>query len=75
MRFPRFSGHGSVVEAFKSEPSTDRVWRTRSQLELAVVDYVGWVNQPAALGPRRPAARRVRSAHLVLRTERQLGIA
>ena len=22
----------------------DRVWRTRSQLELAVVEYVGWNN-------------------------------
>jgi transposase InsO family protein len=23
---------------------TDRVWRTRSQLELAIVEYVGWFN-------------------------------
>ena len=22
----------------------DRVWRTRSQLELAVVEYIGWFN-------------------------------
>jgi putative transposase len=26
------------------ELTRDRVWRTRSQLELAIVEYVGWYN-------------------------------
>ena len=29
---------------FKTELIRDRVWRTRSQLELAVVEYIGWYN-------------------------------
>jgi hypothetical protein len=24
--------------------TSDRVWRTRAQLELAVVEYIGWFN-------------------------------
>jgi putative transposase len=35
---------GSFVDSFKTELITDRVWRTRSQLELAVVEYIGWFN-------------------------------
>ena len=34
----------SFVDSFKTELITDRVWRTRSQLELAIVAYVGWFN-------------------------------
>jgi putative transposase len=34
----------SFVDSFKTELITDRVWRTRSQLELAVVEYIGWYN-------------------------------
>ena len=34
----------SFVDTFKTELIADRVWRTRSQLELAVVEYVGWFN-------------------------------
>jgi putative transposase len=34
----------SFVDSFKTELISDRVWRTRSQLELAVVEYVGWFN-------------------------------
>jgi putative transposase len=34
----------SFVDSFKTELMTDRVWRSRSQLELAVVEYVGWFN-------------------------------
>jgi putative transposase len=34
----------SFVDSFKTELITDRVWRTRSQLELAVVAYIGWFN-------------------------------
>ena len=48
----------SFVDTFKTELIADRVWRTRSQLELAVVEYVGWYNAArlhSALGYRPPA--------------------
>jgi putative transposase len=34
----------SFVDSFKTELIRDRVWRSRSQLELAVVEYIGWYN-------------------------------
>jgi putative transposase len=34
----------SFVDSFKTELINDRVWRTRSQLELAIVDYISWFN-------------------------------
>jgi putative transposase len=34
----------SFVDSFKTELIADRVWRTRSQLELATVEYIGWFN-------------------------------
>ncbi len=34
----------SFVDTFKTELVTDRSWRSRSQLELAVVEYVSWFN-------------------------------
>jgi putative transposase len=34
----------SFVDSFKTELVADRVWRTRSQLELAVVEYIAWFN-------------------------------
>ncbi len=34
----------SFVDTFKTELVADRVWRSRSQLELAVVEYVSWFN-------------------------------
>src|SRR5436309_6384948 len=34
----------SFVDSFKTELIADRLWRTRSQLELAVVEYIGWYN-------------------------------
>jgi putative transposase len=34
----------SFVDSFKTELISDRVWRTRSQLELAVVEHIGWYN-------------------------------
>ena len=34
----------SCVDTFKTELVADRVWRTRSQLELAIVEWVGWYN-------------------------------
>jgi putative transposase len=48
----------SFVDSFKTELITDRVWRTRSQLELAVVEYIGWFNHARlhqALGDIPPA--------------------
>jgi putative transposase len=34
----------SFVDSFKTELIRDRVWRGRSQLELAIVEYVAWFN-------------------------------
>jgi putative transposase len=34
----------ALAESFKTELIADRVWRTRSQLELGVVEYIGWYN-------------------------------
>ena len=34
----------SFVDTFKTELIRDRVWRSRSQLELAIVEYVAWFN-------------------------------
>ncbi len=32
------------MDSYKTELIADRVWRTRAQLELATVEYVGWFN-------------------------------
>ena len=48
----------SFVDTFKTELIADRVWRTRTQLELAIVEYVGWFNHDRlheALGDIPPA--------------------
>jgi putative transposase len=48
----------SFVDSFKTELITDRVWRTQTQLELAIVAYVGWFNHQrlhSALGDVPPA--------------------
>jgi putative transposase len=34
----------SFVDTFKTELIADRVWRTRAQLELAIVEWVAWFN-------------------------------
>jgi putative transposase len=34
----------SFVDSFKTELIADRTWQSRSQLELAVVEYVAWLN-------------------------------
>jgi putative transposase len=34
----------SFVDTFKTELLRDRVWRSRDQLELAIVEWVGWYN-------------------------------
>jgi hypothetical protein len=48
----------SFLDTFKTELITDRVWRTNQQLELAIVEYVGWYNHArlhTMLGNRPPA--------------------
>jgi putative transposase len=48
----------SFVDTFKTELIADRVWRSRSQLELAVVEYVWWFNNERlheSLGDISPA--------------------
>jgi putative transposase len=48
----------SFVDSFKTELIADRVWRTRSQLELAIVEYISWFNDSRlheSLGDRSPA--------------------
>jgi putative transposase len=34
----------SFVDTFKTELIADRVWRTRAQLELAIVEWGAWFN-------------------------------
>jgi transposase InsO family protein len=48
----------SFVDSFKTELIADRVWRTRGQLELAIVEYISWFNDSRLhenLGDRSPA--------------------
>jgi putative transposase len=48
----------SFVDSYKTELIADRVWRTRAQLELVTVEYVGWFNHARlheALGDIPPA--------------------
>jgi putative transposase len=48
----------SFVDSFKTELIADRVRRTRSQLELAIVEYVAWFNSTRlqeSLGDQPPA--------------------
>ena len=47
----------SFVDSFKTELIADRVWRTNTQLELAIVEYVAWFNTTrlhSALGYQPP---------------------
>jgi putative transposase len=47
----------SFVDSFKTELIADRVWRSRAQLELAIVEWIGWFNNlrlHSALGDRPP---------------------
>jgi len=66
----------SFVDTFKTELIADRVWRTRSQLELAIVEYVGWFNTArlhSALDDRTPAEfETAPSMATVLETEQDL---
>jgi putative transposase len=48
----------SFVDSFKTELIADRVWRTQTQLELAIVEWVAWFNNDrlhASLQDRPPA--------------------
>ena len=48
----------SFLDSFKTELIADRVWRSRSQLELAIVEYVAWFNSTRlheSLGDLPPA--------------------
>jgi transposase InsO family protein len=54
----------SWVDSLKTELIADRVWRTRAQLELAVVEYIGWFNHVrlhSSLGFIPPAEYELRS--------------
>jgi putative transposase len=48
----------SFVDTIKTELIRDRVWRSQSQLELAIIAYIGWYNHDRlheALGDLPPA--------------------
>ena len=48
----------SFVDTFKTELIADRVWRSRTQMELAVVEYIAWFNNDRlheSLGDLSPA--------------------
>jgi len=48
----------SFVDSFKTELIADRSWRSRTQLELAVVEYIAWFNNDRlheSLRDRSPA--------------------
>jgi putative transposase len=48
----------SFVDSFKTELVADRVWQTKTQLELAVVEYLAWFNSDRlheSLGDLPPA--------------------
>ena len=61
----------SFVDSFKTELIADRVWKTRSQLELATVEYVGWFNHQrlhSALADTPPSEFEFRYAATLRRT-------
>jgi hypothetical protein len=49
------------VDCFKTELIRDRVWRTRTRLELATVEYVAW-SITGACTPRWTTARQQRTS-------------
>jgi putative transposase len=60
----------SFVDTFKTELIADRVWRTQTQLELAIVAYIGWYNHDRlheALGDRPPAEYEMLALKAVMR--------
>jgi putative transposase len=60
----------SFVDTFKTELITDRVWRTQTQLELAIVAYIGWYNHDRLherLGDLSPAEYETLASNAVMR--------
>jgi transposase InsO family protein len=60
----------SVVDTFKTELITDRVWRTQTRPELAIVAYTGWYNHDPlheALGDLPPAEYETPTGNAVMR--------
>ena len=53
----------SFVDTFKTELIADRVWRSRAQLELAIVEWVAWLNNDRLHERSETAAGRVRDKH------------
>jgi putative transposase len=50
---------GSLINSFKTELIADRSWRSRTQLELAVLEYIAWFNNDRlheSLGDLPPVA-------------------
>lgn len=65
----------SFVDSFKTELIADRVWRTRPQLELAVVEFIGWFNDVRlhqAPGDRPPSEFERLSRHSTLEISLQM---
>jgi putative transposase len=61
----------SFVDSFKTELIADRVWQTRSQLELAVVEYIASFQPRApALRPRRHPTRQYEARYEASDTDR-----
>jgi len=59
----------SFVDTFKTELIADRVWRTHTQLELAIVEWVAWYNTDRlheSLGDNTPAEHEHRYAQTEL---------
>lgn len=55
---------------FKTELIADRVWRTQTQLELAIVGYIGWYNHDRlheGLGDLPPAEYETLAGNAVMR--------
>ena len=66
----------SFVDSFKTELIADRVWRDRAQLELAIVEWVGWFNDARlheSLGDLPPAEFEVLNAPVGVRCTRPPG--
>jgi putative transposase len=54
----------SFLDTFKTELISDRTWTSRSQLELAILEYVAWFNDTRlheALDDRPP--REIKELH------------
>jgi putative transposase len=62
----------SFVDSFKTELIRDRVWRSTSQLELAIVEYVAWFNTRrlhSSIGNRPPVEHEAEWRRLASQTD------